>query len=363
MNIYVFDKNLERLGVISSYDSLIWKRKSNELGTFELHCDLNENTKFLLKEDNIICKSDNLSECAYIKDIYIDRNDNDKIKATGYFVLGYIGQRIIWDTVNINDTVENAIYKLIDNNCINTKESRVIPLLKLADTKGYEEEISFQVSYKNLLEKIESICLENNLNIRVLTDLVNKQHIFEVYKSIDRTVDQVENDICIFSKAFGNVLKQSYILESSNFKNTALIGGEGEGSKRIFTTIGDDISGLDRHELFVDADDIRKESEKGTISDDEYINQLNQRGLEKLSECQKISTFTSEVNVIDSNLVYRKDFDLGDIVTCKNKDWDVVINTKITEIEEVYEDDTLEVRVTFGNKIPTILDKIRSVIN
>ena len=69
MNIYVFNKELEQLGVIDNYESLIWKRKSSELGSFELHCDFNEDTKYLIKEGNIICKSDNLTECAYIKDI------------------------------------------------------------------------------------------------------------------------------------------------------------------------------------------------------------------------------------------------------------------------------------------------------
>jgi hypothetical protein len=361
MNIYVFNKELEQLGVIDNYESLIWKRKSSELGSFELHCDFNEDTKYLIKEGNIICKSDNLTECAYIKDIYIDRDSNDMIKATGYFILGYISQRIVWNTLNINDTVENAIYKLVDSNCINTNENRKIPFLKVSNSKGYNEKISIQVSYKNVLEKIESICLENDLNIRILTDLINKQHTFEVYKGIDRTVNQSENSICIFSKEFGNILQQSYTLESNNLKNTALVGGEGEGLDRVLITIGDDFSGLDRYEIFIDADDIRTENDDGIISYDEYIKQVRQRGLERLSECQKISTFTSEINATDSNLEYRKDFDLGDIVTCINKDWDIIINTKITEIEEVYENNTLEISITFGNKIPTIIDKIRQV--
>lgn len=62
------------------------------------------------------------------------------------------------------------------------------------------------------------------------------------------------------------------------------------------------------------------------------------------------------------NNKYKKDYDLGDIVTVVDKNWRIRIDTRITEIEEAYEEKGFEVNVTFGNNIPTIIDKIKQTV-
>ncbi len=360
MQIYVFDKELNRLDLIDSFDSLIWNRKSQEVGDFELHCPLNVTTLSLLKEGNIICKSNDLTECAYIENIYLDEETEETIKVVGKFISGYIGKRIIWNTENINATVENAMYHLISKNCIDTEPNRIIPFFKIAESEGYTDKVKYQVSYKNLEEEIVKLAKEKDLDFKVITDIENKTHTFKVHKGIDRTVNQNINSFCIFSKEFDNIHNQSYSSESDSFRNVALIGGEGQGAKRKFTTIGSELEGLDRHELYVDADDIQsKIDEETSISEIEYLDLLNQRGLIKLDEHKKVESFETTININNSNLVYRKDFDLGDYVTCINKKWKKVIDVKITEIQEVYEKGNIEVSVTFGDKVPTIIDKIK----
>ncbi len=360
MQIYIFDKDLNALGLIDSFDSLIWNRKSQEVGDFELYCTLNMTTLELLKEGNIICKSNDLTECAYIENIYLDEEIADTFKVTGSFIAGYIGKRIIWNTENINATVENAMYYLVSKNCIETDSNRVIPRLKIAKSEGYTDRVKYQVSYNNLEEEIVKLSKEKGLDFKVITDIEQKIHIFKVTKGIDKTVSQNINSFCIFSKEFDNIHKQSYSHEVDSFKNVALIGGEGEGAKRKFITIYNDVAGLDRNELYVDADDIQsKIDEETSISEIEYIDLLNQRGLIKLDEYKKVENFETTINVNNSNLVYRKDFDLGDYVTCINKKWKKVIDVKITEIQEVYEKGNIEVSVTFGDKVPTIIDKIK----
>ena len=360
MDLYIFDENLNRLGILDKYESLIWTRKTNESGVFELHCSLEKDTLNLLKKGNIIFKSNDLTEGAYIQNIYLNEDTNgiETLQIIGKFITGYIGKRIIWNTETINNTVENAIRQLINNNCINTVENRKIPMLELGEFKGYTEKIDFQVSYKNLEEKIITISNEKDINFRIITDIQNKKHKFDVYKGIDRTVNQNINPICIFSSEFENLGEQSYSSESDNIRNVALVGGAGEKSDRIFTIIGDS-SGLDREEIFVDADDIRStRDDDTTISRSEYIKLITQRGLEKLNDYKEIINFESKINVTNSNLIYKRDFDLGDYVTCVNKKWNIMINVKITEIEEVYEKDGMEVNVVFGDKVQTIVNKL-----
>ena len=121
--------------------------------------------------------------------------------------------------------------------------------------------------------------------------------------------------------------------------------------------------GLDRYELFVDARDL---SDTETVDGVEkeipwsrYEMLLIQRGSEKLSEYQLSNVFESKVN-LTGNFVYKVDFDLGDIVTCHDHLWGITLDTRITEIEEVYEGNKTEINVTFGNNVPTLIDKIKA---
>ena len=58
---------------------------------------------------------------------------------------------------------------------------------------------------------------------------------------------------------------------------------------------------------------------------------------------------------------YRKNWDLGDVVTTVNKRYGIKINSVVTEIKEIYESDGVKVEPTFGTIIQTTKDKIEKV--
>ncbi|RFM19218.1 hypothetical protein C1147_12310 [Clostridium botulinum] len=80
-----------------------------------------------------------------------------------------------------------------------------------------------------------------------------------------------------------------------------------------------------------------EETEEVEIPWERYKPLLLQRGKEKLEECKEIQTFDSKINVLGNNK-YKVDYDLGDIVTIVDKKWGIRIDTRVTEIEEVYEE-------------------------
>lgn len=55
------------------------------------------------------------------------------------------------------------------------------------------------------------------------------------------------------------------------------------------------------------------------------------------------------------------DFDLGDRITCKEEKWGIQIDARITEVKEIYQKGTEEIEATFGESLPTLVDKIRKV--
>lgn len=63
--------------------------------------------------------------------------------------------------------------------------------------------------------------------------------------------------------------------------------------------------------------------------------------------------FSSFINT-HANLRYKRDFDLGDRVTCINQRWKIRVDTRITEICESYESGKADLEITFGESLPTI---------
>lgn len=362
MELYIFDKELNFKGILESYFSLTWTRKYSKCGTFELHCSLTPITLDLLKVGNVIWKKDDV-EAGYIeyRNLKQDTEGKETLAVKGNFLTGYLGRRIVWGMKNFNTTPELAIRELINDNAINpTDTDRKIDLLTLGDVKGCTGDINLQVSYKNLLETVEEIANTSELGFKTILDIQNKQMVFDIYEGLDRTAGQSINAPAIFSKEFENILEQEYTDNLNNYRNTVLVAGEGEGVEREFVAI-ENGQGLDRYELFIDARDLQSEIDGTTIPIEEYREILKNRGISKLSEYKEIQTFESKIN-LNSNLVYKEDFDLGDVVTCTSKKWGITIDTRITEIEEVYEETGKQINVTFGNNIPSLIDKIKQVV-
>ncbi|KRU42198.1 siphovirus ReqiPepy6 Gp37-like family protein [Clostridium sporogenes] len=383
MELYIFNRDLELKGILDTFTSLRWIRRYSKTGEFELHCALNSNVLELLKRENIVYKKDDI-EAGYIetRQLKIGQDGQEYLEIKGKFLTNYLDRRISWDRVNFSEKTEELMRKLVNDNAINpTNINRKIDNLILGDLKGFIEDIKYQNSFGNIIEQLENISNTSNLGYRNILDIKNRKIIFDVYKGVDRTVNNGTIAPCIFSRDFENILEQEYMDSLNNYRNTTLIAGAGEGKDRKLTSIESGI-GLDRFELYVDARDIEDKEEKkkivtetdeeGNITEHEeteeveipwerYKPLLIQRGEEKLSECEEIQTFDSKINTQGNN-VYKKDYDLGDIVTVVDKKWGIRIDARITEIEEIYEEKGLEVNVVFGNNIPTIIDKIKQKV-
>ncbi|AUN26220.1 hypothetical protein RSJ21_13520 [Clostridium botulinum] len=384
MELYIFNRDLELKGILDTFTSLRWIRRYSKTGELELHCALNSNTLKLLKRENLIYKKDD-AEAGYIetRQLKIGDNGQEYLEVKGRFLTNYLDRRISWDRVNFDGKTEKLMRELVDKNAINpTNINRKIPNLILGDLKEFTEDIKYSNSFGNILDCLENMSKTSNLGYRNLLDIKNRRIIFDVYKGVDRTINNGTIAPCIFSRSFENILEQEYTDSLNNYRNTTLIAGAGEGKDRKITSI-EEGAGLDRYELYVDARDIQdtetvtvtvtdydeegnvtgghEEDQEVEIPWERYRPLLKQRGKEKLEECQEVQTFDSKINTSGNNK-YKVNFDLGDIVTVVDKNWGIRIDTRITEIEEVYEEKGLEVNVVFGNNIPTIIDKIKQVV-
>ncbi len=60
---------------------------------------------------------------------------------------------------------------------------------------------------------------------------------------------------------------------------------------------------------------------------------------------------------------YGVDWNLGDVVTIQNKQWGVTLDSRITEVTEIYEPAGFQLRATFGSNIPTLVERVKKELD
>lgn len=348
MEIYVLDREINILGVVGLYDTIIWTQRYSRPGSFKMSFAFSGKLNGILQRGNLIYKTDE-KETGYItgKTLTLNKRGEEVIVITGKMLSGYLGKRIIWKKMILNGSAERVMRNMVDEQCIHCLDSkRIIPGLILGELKGYPGQVSKQVSYENLQETLSDVAGQAELGYRILLDIGKKQLVFDIYRGIDRTLGSSEP--CVFSRDFNNIYTQEYAEDESNYKNVCLVGGSGEDAERILVEVGN-ASGLERNEVFCNSASLTQ----GDLSLVEYKKQLSQNGVEKLSNLYIAKSFTSKV--AETIMEYG----IGDYVTCYDASWGVCLNTQIKEIEKGMSRDEKYIVCTFGDGVPTLIEKIK----
>ena len=187
-----------------------------------------------------------------------DTEDGNHVTVTGRSLESILDRRIVWGQKLLSGNLQNGIKTLLNENVISPSDSnRKIPnfiFKESIDPAITKLKLEAQYTGDNLYDVIQKICEEQGIGFKItLND--EKQFVFELYAGSDRSYDQTENPYVIFSPKFENIINSNYIESKASLKTVTLVGGEGEGAGRRYTTVGGG-SGLNRRELFTDARDI-----------------------------------------------------------------------------------------------------------
>lgn len=344
--VKVYDINLMRKGVIDVYRSLIWTRRYKEAGTVELHAALKERNLKLLKIGNILTMTGSV-ESAIVDGVAIDDYSNE-ITATGHMLSYGLSNRGIKTVVNVSDTTyEDVMRMLVEISAINNENP--LPRLVLGEKKGLGTTVTLQVSYKELYTYLTKLSACSNLGFRIRGDYKEKKFYFEAYEGKNHSQNQSGNKRVIFSEVYRNINKTTFMTNSQNYKTHAIVFGDGEGTERTImeAVLDPNLTGWERREVMVDARDIKRDD----LTEEQYRAALIQRGTEKLAEYGIVECLET-VTLPNVNFKYKKDYDLGDIVTVKKKAWGIEMDKRITEVQEVYENGGVLIVPTFGDPLP-----------
>lgn len=299
IDIYVLDGNLETVGIVNGFTSLIWANRYNTVGDCDLYVPATIENLDLLKKDNYLMRKDDDMICRIEKvELETDVENGDYLAITGYDVKKILQQRIIWSQTNVDGNVEDYIRDLITKSLVNpalsarqVRNTRGEPIFFLGDKAGFTEVTTEQATYKQISEKIEELCQRYEWGYKVIQD--SGKFYFCLYAGEDRS------DTVIFSPDFENLVSTLYQEDNTNLANVALVGGEGEGSQRARNVSGYAES-LKRNEIFVDAKDISR-----TISWSELIEMYptTDKGGHGSITGSATAGFTYTMDIIDISIV------------------------------------------------------------
>lgn len=321
IDIYVLNEDLEMIGVVDAYKSLIWAPRYKELGDCEIYLKATTEALDLLQIGGYLVREDDDLVCRIKKiELTTSPEEGNYLTITGTDAKSYLDQRIIWGTETVNGNAETFIRDQVTKTLISpTNEARALtkPLggnvLTLGTAAGLTATVTEQMSYKNLGEKIREWCAKFGWGYKVTWE--PGQLYFTLYEGEDRTASVV------FATEYENLAATSYTEDHTTEGNVALVAGTGEGEARARATVGF-ASGTERHEIFVDADDISDEISYENLkaiypltgaqiiqSGSDYFYQVNQIDLEITDQNYRrwlVDLYPEEtVVVIDGVTYYR----------------------------------------------------------
>lgn len=239
----VYTPALELLGVLEEYQSVIWEEKAFGAGSFSVDALLTDKTRELLTEENILWIGGDTA--GTIEHYDKTAEDGAYITVKGRLLTGILDKRILWGLYDLSGTPPEIMHYLVNECCIDPTrgdiEARKIPGLVLLDAPTRGEKIYFQKTGGSLLEVLEAIGAAYQVAFGVRFNPAVPRMEFWTRWGVNRGINQNANEQVFYSTQLDDVLSSEYSYDSINWRNVALVAGEGEGKDRKMVVVEQDV--------------------------------------------------------------------------------------------------------------------------
>ena len=370
----VRNSNREIIGILDDFQSIIWETNYYSTGAFEVYLRAVPQYINVLQIGNYVTRP-NDENIGIIENINVEYSEEfgKMIAASGRFAKSILDRRIIYNAsgnttgklsispVISSGLVETAVRKLVTDHIISSPQTaRNISFITLGELQGITKKIvdesgkntQVQTSFGNLLEYTDEMLHSYELGAKMIFDRETLQLKYTVYEGKDRSRNNTQNNLpIIMSQEYDNFFSSKYEKNTTQIKNTALIGGEGEGADRFCTMIGTNATGLNRREVWIDASAQSKtyelNGEQKQYTDDEYLALLKSAGIQTIADYQTTEIYDGELNI--NALTYKTDFNVGDIITVEDNELNIYINPRIIAVIENQNESGYSISISYGN--------------
>jgi hypothetical protein len=363
LTINVFTNELVWMGQIDSAKSLVHRSAWFEIPTSELVVSKTAQGIEELQIGRILVVNNQRDKALIIEDLSANVND-EYITFNCVSLKGMLNYRICHPTdsgtyalkyqseVMMEIVRKNLISQTRDNDRKFWNNAGTVNLLKVASTKYFGETIDFTVDWDTgeMGDAITSIAKMYGVdttvpvgwNIYITEDY--KSYEMDVWHGTHKHVDQTDLPPVVFSEDFGNITNATYEYSIKDWRNVAYMTWTDETDVERVSTVLNMVKGYTK--TFNRKEMIFSSSKK-------LAGEVSNEGKSELNKRPHIESFTAEIIDNENTMsTYRKDWDLGYIVTIQSrkilKDKLITINSQITEIEEIYDSGEYSINATFG---------------
>jgi hypothetical protein len=313
--------------VIDDFTSLVWCERYMKPGEFVLTMNATpENVAFFTGEKNLIISRAETDRAMFVEsvDVTTHPKNGDILKLKGNSIENVLNSRCILQSNTLSGKPDDLIYYFIDWNIGNyyyngLPPSRLWSKVRLINILGIDDHENLNLNqtktqpyYQKVGDFTFDLCKAFKFGFKIR--FVNGLMKYSCYRGKNRTVNQSENNSVIFADEFGNLGKTEYSVNNTTYYNSIVVAGEGNGNQRVSQRVGyiKSLGGIALKEKYVDKKNI------SSLSDglDDYNRLLGKIANAELDASTPTIELIGEA-VPGGQYEYRKDYDLGDIVTVK----------------------------------------------
>ena len=320
MNLNLYDHDLNRIATIGNrFVSCLWSEGYNTTQDFCLELVETEEYKRKVRPDCYVGRTARPT-LMVIKSVVV--------RGGHIIATGKEAKRVMYDvafvgTISSGSPVDTAV-----KNAYN--KSNQYHKLTIADS-DLGVAYNYQISHKSILELCETMGQDTDVGFRSVRD--DDQISVEFYQP-------ALNPNLILSREIGNISNVEFSDSVENYKNYAIVLGEGEGADRVRVDV-DRTDGAERRDLIVDAKDIRREDGE---TESEYNARLTARGVGKLLE----HTQTLNTAFLPYAVDFGKRYDLGEILTVRLPDYGMTLQARVSRFTHKAQGNSTETTIEVG---------------
>lgn len=324
MLLNVYDRNFVQQTVVDVFFSLIWVKRWQKCGDFEIQIQFTGTFPSWLQTDYYVSLDEDEETGYYmiIENIQtVDDDENGKsILISGRSLECILDRRVVWDQTSYSNRKTSYILQDLLNKSI------ISPSLAIRKIENFKFEapqstddfstVNAEYTGDSIMDSAYGLVKIDDYDISVRHIDIDDVFICKMYKGTDRSYNQTKQQTVIFSPKLDNLTSSKYLVSIEEYRNVILAMGQGTGNNRTRYVLGD-VSGLDRREYYKDARDVSTS------------NALKQRADEVMKELDVKRLLEGEL--ISRQYVYGKDYFVGDIIQIENA-YGIEQTARITEM-------------------------------
>lgn len=336
---------MEQGEIVNGFKSKMWIERYRDAGEFTLVASIDSGVREKLPLGSFISHVDT-KEIMIVEnhEISDNRGKETDIKITGRGFESFLENRIISSnryfpnnggtidyTITANYTWYQAQFLLQDH---------VIPSYLLDPNDGLPfldiiNEVTGSADFversvqrgENLYSSLLSLLAINNLGIKILRPgIYGGNTSLLIHTGVDRSAS------IVYSYDTGEIESADYLWSMKKLKNSALVSGK-------WVEVRVDDPGkvqYDRRMMYVNASDIDDIFTAPPETTDliTVIGKMEQRGFSALAAQKELVLVKAEVSKENTKAIYRRDFDVGDLITV-NGDYNQASKMRVNEFVEI----------------------------